>query len=104
MEIQTFPACERNADSYTLNPEGDPVPRENINVAGLPGAIFDGGQRVEVYMRTATVVIFGGNPGQIRRAANQLKRPAKLLGQLHAGATGFPSRPSHPLNGDKPYA
>jgi len=82
MEIQTFPACERNADSYTLNPEGDPVPRKNITIAGLPGAIFDGGRRVEVYMRNATVVIFGDNPGQIRRAAARLKRATKAAGTV----------------------
>jgi len=82
MEIQTFPACERNSNSYTLNPEGDPLPRENVKIAGLPGAIFEGGHRVEVYMHNATVVIFGENPAQIRRAATQLRKVAKASGAV----------------------
>jgi hypothetical protein len=74
VEIQTYPACERNPSSYRLTPEGDAVPHQDARVAGFPAAWFEDGRRLEVYLKDATIVIFGENRGQLTRAAAQLHR------------------------------
>jgi hypothetical protein len=67
--------------------QGDAAVGQEGGIAGLPGAIFDDGHRVEAYMRNATVVIFGANPGQIRPAAAQLKKSAKATGAVEMPCT-----------------
>jgi hypothetical protein len=72
LEVQTFPACERPGD-YRFGPGNAPMPREETRIAGRDAAIFAEGGRVEVYTKTATVVLFGDDLAQLRRAAAQIR-------------------------------
>jgi hypothetical protein len=73
LEIQIWPACERNFSSYTLTPAGDPLPNERLKVRGVPAAFFEEGQRLEVYTSSVSIVIFGAGKEQLLRAAGQLR-------------------------------
>lgn len=85
LEIQTWPECARNPNSYVpergstqqaqeLNPhEGITVP----SAPGLPAAEFEGETRIELYGGGVTVVVFSPDPAVGRRAASALA-PAVL--------------------------
>jgi hypothetical protein len=89
LEVQTWPACERNLALYHRypSPDGDPVPYTEAEVRGVPAAIFDEGRRIEVYTGDVTVVIFADTPPLARRAA------ASLRGSMH----GAPLQADEPL-------
>jgi hypothetical protein len=72
LEIQVWPACERNLSTYTLTPLGDPLPHEDASVRGVPAAFFEDGQRLEVYTGSVSVVLFGQGKAQLLRAADAL--------------------------------
>jgi hypothetical protein len=72
LEIQVWPACERNFSSYSLTPLGDPLPHERLTVRGAPAAFFEEGQRLELYTGSVTVVLFGQGKAQLLRAASEL--------------------------------
>lgn len=74
LEIQSWPACQRNLASYSQGPDWATVDYTLTTVNGLPGATFDDGMRVEVYTGTTTVVIFGGDPTQVLRAAGAIRQ------------------------------
>jgi hypothetical protein len=73
IEVQNWPACERNPTTYRLTPRGDPVPHTDLSIRGAPAALFEEGTRLEIYTGRTTVVIFGNDPAQIRRAADVLQ-------------------------------
>jgi hypothetical protein len=73
LEIQVWPACERNLSTYTLTPLGDPLPHEDASVRGVPAAFFEDGQRLEVYTGSVSVVLFGQGNAQLLRAADALQ-------------------------------
>jgi hypothetical protein len=73
LEIQVWPACERNFASYSLTPAGDPLPHERLTVRGVPAAFFEEGKRLEVYTGSVTVVLFAQEKAQLLRAANELR-------------------------------
>jgi hypothetical protein len=73
LEIQVWPACERNLSSYSLTPAGDPLPHERLTVRGVPAASFEGGQRLEIYTGSVSVVLFGAGEAQLLRAAEALR-------------------------------
>jgi hypothetical protein len=88
LEVQTWPACERNFSVYTHEPEGLPLnPSELFDVRGARAAAFDNGTRLEVYTGDATVVIFADDRDQVRAAAES------LTGQTSEGATVGPADP-----------
>ena len=68
LEIQIWPACERNLSSY-----GKSLPRDELVVRGTPAALFERGRRLEIYTDDATVVIFGQDTDEVMRAAASLK-------------------------------
>jgi hypothetical protein len=72
LEVQIWPACERNLSVYSLTPDGDPLPHENTTVRGAPAAFFEDGTRLEIYSGKETVVLFGVGRSQLRRAADAL--------------------------------
>lgn len=82
LEVQSFAACERHADSYSYGPNGGPLPRETIKLGPHPGAIFEEGHRVEMYLRDATVVVFGTDPAQVMRASHKVQRLAPMPGRI----------------------
>ena len=73
LEIQIWPACERNLSSYSLTPFGDPLPHERVTVRGVPAAFFEDGHRLELYTGSVSVVMFGEGKAQLLRAAEALQ-------------------------------
>jgi hypothetical protein len=73
LEIQIWPACERNPSSYSLTPFGDPLPHERVTVRGVPAAFFEDGHRLEIYTGSVSVVMFGGGKAHLLRAAEALQ-------------------------------
>jgi hypothetical protein len=73
LEVQVWPACERNLSSYTLTPDGEPLPHADGTVRGVPAALFEDGRRLELYTGSVTVVLFGDSRGQLLRAASVLR-------------------------------
>jgi hypothetical protein len=70
LEVQTWPACERNLTSYF-----DPVFPDEYDrtvIRDVPAAVFEDGTRVEVYAGGSTIVVFGLDPAQVRRAAESV--------------------------------
>lgn len=89
IQVQTFPACERNLASYSADPSGAPLPHRSLTVRGARAALFDEGTRLEIYTGTSTVVIFGDSARLVRKAADAV-RPLSggRLGQLAPAASG----------------
>jgi hypothetical protein len=73
LEIQIWPACDRNLASYRLTPAGDSLPHEDLTVRGVPAAFFSDDARLELYTGDVTVVIFGQDRDQLLRAADALR-------------------------------
>jgi hypothetical protein len=73
--IQSFPACERNLSLYQRYPapDGQSYPYEKTAIRGVPAAIFDSGQRIEIYTGDATVVVWGTSAPTVARAAERLQ-------------------------------
>jgi hypothetical protein len=68
LEVQTWPACERSLADYYDPAFPDAYSRTTAR--GVPAASFDGGTRFELYAGGSTIVIFGADPAQVRRAAD----------------------------------
>ncbi len=68
VQVQTWPACERNASSVATTPQ------RRIRVRGAPAAILDG--RVEIYTGRVTIVLFA----QSTRAALKQGRFLRTVG------------------------
>ncbi len=68
LEIQTWPACERNAGTY------EKAKRPNLRIRGAPAVVFDGGTQIEIYTARATVVVFGADSALTKRAARAVAR------------------------------
>lgn len=71
LEIQSAPACERNARRYQTA-DGAPYPHKNLRIRGVPAASYDEGTILEIYTGRTTISIFGDRPSQVRRAAEAL--------------------------------
>ena len=71
-EIQVWPACVRSLALYDASIPGSPRP-ELTTVRGVPGAYFDGGQRLEVHTGRAQVVIFAESAQAALRVAEALR-------------------------------
>jgi hypothetical protein len=86
LEIQTWPACERNLATYELEP-GTPYPHQYLGeVRGAPAYSFDGGTRVEIYSADATIVIFS--------TSSELAKTAMLQVQPESPSAPPPTSPS----------
>lgn len=74
LQIASWPACERNLALYEKYPapDGTTDPYTTTTIRGVPAAIFDGGQQIELYTAATTVVVFAENPGLARAAALRL--------------------------------
>lgn len=74
VEVQSAPLCERHANLYKVGPEGDPYPRTDLTVRGVPAALFAGGPIVtlEVYTGDTTVAIHGSSADQVKNVAEQV--------------------------------
>jgi hypothetical protein len=73
LEIQSWPACERNLAMYEKTP-GTPYPDTYLGeVRGAPAYSFNGGTRIEVYSSDTTIVIFATDPGLATAALDQIQ-------------------------------
>lgn len=71
--IQVHPACKRNLTSNTEIEEGLTDSYAPLTIRGVPAAMYDDGQMLEIYTGRVTVVIYGHLPGQMLRAADALQ-------------------------------
>jgi len=91
IEIQSWPAAERNKATLTSAPSRGAYPGTDTTVAGQPATGYEDGRRVEIYDPGATFVIFGNDPARVKRiAAALVKAPAVLTGLSRHGI-GFPA-------------
>lgn len=74
VQVASWPSCERNLSLYKKYPapDGTTEPYTMTTIRGVPAAIFDGGQQIEVYTAATTIVIFSENSGLARAAASRL--------------------------------
>lgn len=69
LEVQSWPACERNASLYE---KGNGLKLDSITIQGAPAAVFEDGQRIEVYTGSSTVVVFAHDPTTALAAAKSI--------------------------------
>jgi hypothetical protein len=73
VEIQVWPACARNLALYDAgHAAAGPAPEPAV-VRGVPGALFDGGTRLELETGRSTVVVFAGSRARVLRVAAALR-------------------------------
>lgn len=75
LQIQTWPACQRSMAEYSY--QGKPLPHRTLATRGAAQVVefdFDIENRIEVYTKSATIVIFADDPDLARKAV-QLLRP-----------------------------
>ena len=73
LEVQTWPACQRNRAGYSF--EGEPLPYRELPRHGAAEVVeFDFAleNRVEVYTKSSTIVIFADSPELGRKAVEFL--------------------------------
>lgn len=81
LEIQSWPACERSMADYSF--EGRPLPHRRLpkqhgaEVVEFELPIEPGGNRIEVYTRSVTVVIFSIDGDLARKAVGLLRSQEK---------------------------
>jgi hypothetical protein len=66
VQIQIWPACERNPSVYPPDET-----REPVKVRGVPGFLYEDGTRLELTTGSSTVVIFG-HPARLLDVAKRL--------------------------------
>lgn len=82
--VQTWPRCERNPASYTVD-HHNPLVRK-LSVRGVPAQLYEDGLRLEVYAGESTIVVFGVDPAQVLRAGRALvKAPARPTDPVGGG-------------------
>jgi hypothetical protein len=72
LEVQVWPACERNPSVYDWTP-AEEAAIEHLTVRGAPASLYEDGRRLEISTGRSTVVIFGLNRGHVLRAAQALQ-------------------------------
>lgn len=73
LEVQTWPACQRNRAGYSF--EGRPLPYKELPKRGGAEVVeFDFAleRRIEVYARSSTIVIFADSPELAQKAVELL--------------------------------
>lgn len=76
LEIQSTPLCEKHARLYR-NPDVGAWDYESKTIKGVPGASFDGGRILEIYITNTTISIHGQRPELVLRAASALRKAPK---------------------------
>ena len=71
LEIQNWRVCARNPTAYESAP-GKLQPGDPIEVRGVPGRLYEAGERLEIYTGDTAIVLFGERE-QILRAAEELQ-------------------------------
>jgi hypothetical protein len=89
IEVQSWPAVERNRRMLTAAPAGPQDRGADTTVSGVPAAKFDHGTRIEIYHPGATIVVFGDDPVQVERFANALREGPEVLADLGRHGIAF---------------
>jgi hypothetical protein len=76
--IQTWRACDRNPAMYSLTPNGEPLPHEEMTLRGVPAFQFEAGT-LEIYTADLTIVVYG-NPDNRQKAVEDLQPANDLAG------------------------
>lgn len=84
IEVQTWPASERNKETITPAPFETQVPGTDTTISGFPATWYEEGKRLEIYRPNATVVIFGDETTQISRFAAAMMQGPAVLTELSA--------------------
>jgi hypothetical protein len=74
LEIQTWPACQRALGDYSF--EGKPLPYRQLPSRGGAKVVeinFTLDNRIEVYTKSSTIVIFANNPALAKEGLAQLR-------------------------------
>lgn len=72
VEVQVWPACERSLADYSGH---SPISGKSIGqIRGVPAWSFEGGNRVELYAGSATIVVFANSPAEVLGAVDELQR------------------------------
>jgi hypothetical protein len=71
VEVQVWPACRRSIALYDSSPVG--LDLERTTVRGVPGAVLDGGTRLELQTGRSTVVVFADSRARLTRIAGSLR-------------------------------
>jgi hypothetical protein len=92
IEIQTWPAEERNKDLYSSGPEEFQLEGTDVTVRGIPATRYENGRRLEIYYPDVTVVIFGHDPPRIDRFAAVIEEGPVVLTELGRFGITFDER------------
>jgi hypothetical protein len=102
LEIQIWPACERNQTSYEDDPEGNPPASVSLTVRGASARWYDNYARLEVYTGDVTVVIFGRVQQQMAEAAQAMMLTGSANAMttpddnVYSASSGPPLKPTNP--------
>jgi hypothetical protein len=89
VEVQVWPACQRNLHLFDSPLPGTPVP-ERTTVRGVPAAFLEDGLRLELQASRSTIVVFADSGWRVLRVAAALRRSGEPAsgGALPAPAPG----------------
>jgi len=96
IQVQSSPICQKHASLYQS--EYLQYPYESLTIKGVPAASFDGGTTIEIYAGDTTITVYGRDPAQVRRVAEdvRLALPADIPGYEQT-LLGLPGTTSPPL-------
>jgi hypothetical protein len=97
--VQNWPRCERDPSDYAVS-HHNPL-KAKVAVRGVPGHLYEGGLRLEVYTGNSTVVVFGTDEARVLRAGRALvKAPSRPSASVSSGdtTTPLPAPPSRPIS------
>jgi hypothetical protein len=82
IEVQTWPAVERNKATLTAAPFESQVTGTDTTVSRMPATWYEDGSRLEIYRPDVTVLVFGDDPTRIDRFATALVEGPGVLTEL----------------------
>ncbi len=71
-QVQVWPACERNLTVYGPALKAGNLHLELLEVRGVPAAMFDQGEMLEIYSGKSTIVLFAADRTRLLALADQL--------------------------------
>ena len=72
LQVQVWPACERNPSLWSADSAAVFGEREAVELRGVPSFYYFDGTQVDIQTGDITIVIFGSDRDQLARAANAL--------------------------------
>jgi hypothetical protein len=95
VQVQVWPACERNRSVYTRASEVGDVELVMTEVRGVPAAYFEREQRLEVYTGDSTIVLFGDDDTDLFELAKSVSSVnSATLGRARVEANAALAQPA----------